>query len=50
MCWRRRPYLHDTLTFDIFPDLGISNSALFDSVFVELVNPRAKNFIVGTTY
>ena len=31
-------------------DLSSSNSALFDSVFVETINPRGKKFIVGTVY
>ena len=31
-------------------DLCSPNSALFDSVFVELENPHGKNFIIGTVY
>ena len=31
-------------------DLSSLNSALFDSVFVETINPRGKKFIVGTVY
>ena len=41
-------YLRDTLTFNILPDLLISNSALFDSVFVEIKNPHGKSLIAGT--
>ena len=48
MWWRRRPF--DTLIFNILPDLCLSNSALFDSVFVEIENRRGKNLIVGTIY
>ena len=31
-------------------DLCSSNSALFDSVFVETINPHGKKFIIGTVY
>ena len=43
-------YLHDTFNFNIMSDLCLSNSALFDSVFVEIENPHGKNFIIGTVY
>ena len=42
--------LPDTLAFNILPDFRISNSALFDSVFVESENLRGKNLIVGKIY
>ena len=35
-------YLRDTFNFNIMSDLCSSNSALFDSVFVEIVNPHGK--------
>ena len=31
-------------------DLCSSNSALFDSVFVEIKNPHGKNSIIGTGF
>ena len=37
-------YLHDTFNFNIMSDLCLSNSTLFDSVFVEIQNPHGKNF------
>ena len=43
-------YLRDTFNFNIMSDLCSSNSALFDSVFVEIENPHGKNFIIGTVY
>ena len=43
-------YLRNTINFNIMSDLCSSNSALFDSVFVETINPRGKKFIVGTVY
>ena len=38
-------YLRDTFNFNIMSDLCSSNSALFDSVFVEIENLYGKNFI-----
>ena len=35
-------YLRDTFNFNIMSDLCSSNSALFDSVFVEIENPYGK--------
>ena len=35
-------YLRDTFNFNIMSDLCSSNSALFDSVFVEIENPNQK--------
>ena len=35
-------YLRDTFNFNIMSDLCSSNSALFDSVFVEIENPHGK--------
>ena len=43
-------YLRNTINFNIMSDLCSSNSALFDSVFVETINPHGKKFIVGTVY
>ena len=43
-------YLRDTFNFNVMSDLCSSNSALFDSVFVEIENPHGKNFIIGTFY
>ena len=42
--------LCDTFNFTIMSDLCSSNSALFDSVFVEIENPPGKNFIIGIVY
>ena len=42
--------LCDTFNFTIMSDLCSSNSALFDSVFVEIKNPHGKNFIIGIVY
>ena len=43
-------YLRDTFNFNIMSDLCSSNSALFDSVFVEIENPHGKNLIIGRVY
>ena len=43
-------YLRDTFNVNIMSDLCLSNSVLFDSVFVEIENPHGKNFIIGTVY
>ena len=43
-------YLRDTFNFNIMSDLRSSNSALFDSVFVEIENPHGKNLIIGRVY
>ena len=42
--------LCDTFNFTIMSDLCSSNSAFFDSVFVEIENPHGKNFIIGILY
>lgn len=43
------PYMRDTLSFNILPDLLISNSALFDSVAGKR-KFTSKNLIVDTIY
>ena len=43
-------YLRDTFNFNIMSDLCSSNSALFNSVFVEIENRHGKSFIIGTVY
>ena len=45
-----RAFIYATLSTLTLSDLCSSNSALFDSVFVEIQNPHGKNFIIGTVY
>ena len=43
-------YLRDTFNFNIMSDLCSSNSALFDSVFVEIENPHKKKTLLSVQF